>query len=105
MSAVTFGRDAGGYTFTLTDRERDALAWIADRYVSAETLYDGASFEPADDDGDPDYHGDWVVLVPEPVAWAYVDALENDEDGSPVVPPCAGGPLADKLQAFYEAIV
>ena len=99
-TAVRFDRTRGGYVFELTDRERDALAWIADRYPSAEVLFDGATWS-ADDDGDR-----WVALVPEHVAWNYRDALADD-NGVPdaVLPPCAGGRLAEVLLDLWNAIV
>ena len=87
------------YRFELSDRERDALAWIADRYPSAGVLYDGAEWT-ADNDGDR-----WVALVSEHVARNYRDALADDNgDPDAVLPPCAGGRLADVLLDLWNAI-
>lgn len=101
MSApVRFDRAQGGYVFTLTDRERDSLAWIADRYTSAEVLFDGAEWT-ADDDGDR-----WTALVPEHVAWNYRDTLPDD-NGVPdaMLPPGVGGRLGEVLIDLWDAIV
>ena len=87
------------YVFELTDRERDALAWIADRYPSAEVLFDGATWA-ADDDGDT-----WTAKVPEHVAWNYRDALADDNWRTLGLPPCAGGRLAEVLLDLWNAIV
>ena len=80
------------YVIPMTPAAHKALAWIADRYSSAAVLFDGSRFVAN------------VLVVPEGVAHEYVQALE-EEDGSPLVPPCAGGPLADALIELWEAIV
>ena len=84
------------YTLTLTDEERNALAWVADRYTSAEVLY--AGMEETDAEG--------TFTVPEHVAWEYAEALPLD-NGNPAqsVPPCVGGMLADKLLTLLDSIV
>lgn len=97
MTAATTNERVDGmaYLLTLTDDEYRALAWVADRYVSAEVLFDG--MQATDVDG--------VYAIPEHVAWDYDRALDEDEDGSPLVPPCIGGPLAEKLIALRGSIV
>lgn len=84
------------YTIKLDRSAYDALAWIADRYVSAEVLYDGSDYDEETE----------TLTVPEHVAWEYTWALPED-NGNPnqAVPPCAGGPLADALLDFFVSIV
>lgn len=92
------------YTLTLTSEELNALAWIADRYTSAEVLYDG--MELADEDAAPFADDVTAFIVPEHVVWEYVAALPED-NGVPgaVLPPCAGGTLAAKLIELWESVV
>jgi hypothetical protein len=89
------------YTLTLTADEHKALAWIADRYTSAEVLYDGLD---ATDDNDQDWGGNFTIA--EHVVWEYMEALPED-NGNPgqIVPPCVGGTLADKLVRLWESVV
>lgn len=84
------------YTLTLSPDAHRALAWIADRYTSAEVLYDGSEY---DEDTQ-------TLTVPEHVAHNYLDELPQDNgvEGA-VLPPCAGGPLAEALISLYEQIV
>ena len=86
MTARHIIADAPTYAVPMRPLEYRALAWIADRYPSAQTPYDGATYRP------------FVLMVPETVAAAYLRALPQD-NGNPwqTVPPCAGGPLADAL--------
>lgn len=91
---------AKGYNLTLTDDERDSLAWIADRYTSASVLYDCARWEQDDETGD------WTGFLSEGAMWGYVAALHALEDYDappPPFPPCAGGALAEKLTALVES--
>ena len=90
------------HTLTLTPEEESALSWISARYESARVLYDGMIRQEC---SDIDCHlHPHTFAIPERVAWSYQDALE-EEDGNQVVPPCAGGTLAEKLLTFLEAIV
>lgn len=84
------------YTIRLQRHEMDALAWIADRYTSAEILWDGSDYDEETS----------ILTVPEHVAWEYRDALPEDNgDPGATLPPCAGGSLAVALLAFLEGIV
>lgn len=94
----TFDEPAG-YRITFTEREYDTLAWLSVRYECAEVLYLGmisVNEDPID----------LMFSVPEHVAWEYQDAVkaENGDDNA-MLPPCAGGSLADKLISLWEAIV
>ncbi len=86
------------YRLNLTPAEAKALAWIADRYQSATVLWDGAEHEETD--------AGTILTIPEHVAWDYAEALPRD-NGVPgaCLPPCAGGPLAEKLLDFLDSIV
>ncbi len=91
------------YKLTLTSSEHRALAWVADRYGSAEILYDGMVRTDDDDSGDG-----WggVFDVPEHVAWNYAEELPRDNGvESALLPPCAGGSLAGKLIGLLDGIV
>lgn len=88
---LTDGPGAGPfYVIPMSPDTYRSLAWIADRYTSAAVLYDGATHRPN------------VLIIPEPVAAAYLAELPQD-NGNPyqLVPPCAGGPLADALADLY----
>lgn len=93
---VSSYRNEQGYFYVLSmpEAEYNTLAWIADRYPSAEVLYDGSV-----------YHHN-VLIVPEWVAHEYRDALPED-NGNPyqIIPPCAGGSLAEVLIEFYDGMV
>lgn len=87
-----------GYLTALPDpKAKDALAWIADRYECATVLYDGSRFVRS--------RNGHVMVTPEHVAWEYLAELEVENGGGLLVPPCAGGPLADALIELREAIV
>lgn len=90
------------YTMTLTAKEYRSLGWVADRYISAEVLYDLPTWEDDDETGETisarliGAHG-----------WAFTGALIAHEDHDPGrpnrVPPCVGGSLADKIDAWLTA--
>ena len=84
------------YTISLDRDALATLAWIADRYTSAEILFDGSDYDAETE----------TLTVPEHVAWEYAAALPED-NGNPTqsVPPCAGGPLAEALISFLDSIV
>lgn len=89
---------AGRYATKLPGKCKDSLAWIADRYTSAEKLYDGSTFVRSTDG--------FVMFTPEHVAWEYLDELPKDNGvQGAVLPPCAGGPLATALIGLWEAII
>ncbi len=95
------------YKLTLTKAENAALGWAANRYESARVLFDGMraeSCEGMSDTCDTDCDHAVTFAVSEPLAWEYRDALEA-EDGSPIVPPCIGGNLAEKLVILWNRIV
>lgn len=84
------------YSIRLDQDAMNALAWIADRYVSAEVLYDGSDYDPDTE----------TLTVPEHIAWEYVEALPKDNGVAYAdLPPCAGGLLAEALIAFFNSIV
>jgi hypothetical protein len=87
------------YLIPVTAAEEQTLAWLADRYTTAETLWSCIGY--ADDDDDSR-----ILRIPETVAWRYVEELK-DENGNPdqFLPTCVGGTLADKLVDFYNSIV
>lgn len=93
------------YTLELTHGEYRSLAWIADRYVSAEVLYDLPTWHADGPDtggeGDPEV---WRARLTSAHGWAYTGALIAHEDYDPGnvrrVPPCAGGALAAKIDAW-----
>lgn len=90
------------YTIVLTDDEMGALNWIADRYLSAKILVDGAT-EDWGEDTDAFESDEVTLTIPEHVAWDYAEMLEEEDYG--LVPPCCGPTLADKLLRFWESIV
>lgn len=83
------------YVVPLTENEARSLAWVAARYSSAHVLWAHT---------DEDENGTQYVRLREHEAWEYVRTLDEDEDGSPLVPPCVGGTLADKLADLHERI-
>lgn len=94
VSTLDNGRFA--YVVPMSPEAFDALGWIADRYTSAEILWDGSDY---DEDTE-------TLTVPEGVAWSYRDALPEDNGvADAALPPCAGGPLADSLLALLDSIV
>lgn len=84
------------YMVPMSEASYRSLAWIADRYTSAEVLYDGSTYNTETG----------MLEVPEHVAWDYSEELPRDNgvEGA-ILPPCAGGELADVLIAFWEEIV
>lgn len=93
MTATIRLADGYHYVVPMSKGAQRSLAWIADRYVSAAYLFDGSRRLPN------------ALVVPEHVAHEYIRSLEEDEDGSPIVPPCAGGELADVLVDLWNAVV
>lgn len=87
------------YTIELDESEYNALCWLADRYVCAETLWTCAV-------APDDFSSGRTLEIPEHVAWRYVEELKA-ENGNPrqLVPPCAGGSLAAKLMKFLDSII
>lgn len=84
----------------LTAEEHKALAWVSDRYISADVLYRGMV---ETDDNLQDWGGSFDI--PEHVAWEYEEELSEENGGGLIVPPCVGGTLADKLIALREGII
>ena len=89
------------YRLTFTKEEFKSLAWLADRYTTAEILWNHT--ELAGSMGSVEV---WVMNLPESEAWSYQEALK-EENGNPdqVLPTCVGGTLAEKLVELYESIV
>lgn len=86
------------YRLTLSEGEYESLAYAAGRYESARVLYAAL-------DGDDTFaEGDTVFTLSEPDAWAYREALA-EEDGDLIVPPLIGGSLAERLISLFESIV
>lgn len=85
-------------------QDMQALAFIAGRYESARVLLD--HLEIVSETEELSFQrGNYVEWqLSQPAAWAYVDAL-HEEDGEPYVPPLAGGHLAQELLSFYNQIV
>lgn len=84
------------YNVPMTPNEHSMLAYIADRYPSAEALHDGSTY-----DADR-----YILTVPESVAHNYLAKLPEDNgDADAVLPPLAGGSLAEALIALYNAVV
>lgn len=84
------------YMVPMSEPAHQALAWIADRYGSAGVLYDGSTYNAETE----------TLEIPEHVAWDYCEELPRDNgvEGA-ILPPCAGGELADALIAFWQEIV
>ena len=92
MTVTTFvNADGYHYVVPMAANAYSSLCWIAARYPSADVLVLGSTHRPN------------VLIVPERVAHDYLAELE-EEDGSPIIPPCAGGPLANALVDLWQAI-
>lgn len=80
------------YRLVLDGDEAKALSWLAARYDTSAILYA--------------HEEDGVIMLPEPDAWRYMEALW-EENGNPlqVLPTCVGGTLAEKLLELYDEIV
>lgn len=79
------------YKIHISPEEMKSLSWMAEKYESAEVLYN--HLEEVEDG---------LYVLPEHGAMEYMEALE--EEGM-VVPPNIGGELADKLiTLFYEIV-
>ncbi len=90
------------YSIELTAGEFDALGWIADRYCAAEVLYDCASWEMRDVNGEEIHHG----TLSSGAMWGYIaacHALEDYDFPPPPYSPCTGGTLAEKLTALVAS--
>jgi hypothetical protein len=83
------------YCLTLTEEAYSSLGWIADRYSSAEVLYDRARTVRAGEGR--------TLIIAENVAWDYMAELEEENGGS-IVPTCAGGSLAEELLSLWQLI-
>lgn len=97
------------YVVTLTENEHKSLAWIADRYTTADILYTRAyaTHEDVceDVDGCTAHEHTYRICLREHEAWQYTSELADENgDECQTVPTCAGGTLADKLGNLYERI-
>ena len=81
------------YAVPMSEDEYRALEWIGDRYTCAGILRDRSCYRAN------------VLLVPEGTAHEYLTELEQENGGGMIVPPCAGGRLADNLADLYSAVV
>lgn len=72
------------YTITATMAELDSLAWLADRYTSAEILYKALCL-PSDPD-DFTQTEPIELTMSEPDAWDYMLALDREDPGGFI--PC-----------------
>jgi len=88
------------YVLTLTNKERNSLAWCADRYESARILFLGMV------ERETEYSAEGATYdVPEHVAWASRDAIAEDggdswERGGFI--PCLD---SDAVRVLFESIV
>lgn len=88
------------YRIRITEEERRSLAWLADRYEAARVLYDHL-----ERDADNDLGEQAAYLLPEYRAWQFAEAYAHGDGGNPNQIPCCSGPLADKIEALWGAIV
>lgn len=79
----------------LTPAEHDTLAWLSDRYGSADVLWCATDDLAPGIDGPPVYV---LTLTAETLRDYWRALLEDNGDPGQDVPPCAGGTLADKLR-------
>lgn len=79
----------------LTPSEFEALAWISDRYTSADVLWCATDDLSPTVDGPPVYV---LTLTAETLRDYWRALLDDNNDPAQDVPPCAGGTLADKLR-------
>jgi hypothetical protein len=98
MSTAVRIRDRYFYATKMTRESYEVLSWIADRYESAGVLYDGSRTVRSGNDS-------VILLTPESCAHDYLTALSEENGDDMVIPPCAGGPLADALLALWETVV
>ncbi len=100
---VTTGPTPSGHAYRVTigGGEYRSLGWLADRYTSAEKLWDACSLVGSLGPG----HEVYAITMTEPAAWEYRDDVDAENGDDSIVPPCCGGSLADKLAAFHEAIL
>lgn len=90
------------YTLTLTLAERKAIDWVGHRYTNGDDLFHLLwGCENNNPDADWDYDGPITFNVPEHVAWQ-INENAQSEDG---FWPCFASELAQKMQAFCDAIV
>ena len=87
------------YQLTLTSGERDAFDWVGDRYAAGDVARLLLDCMP--EDAAWGEEGDVVFAVPEHVAWGMNDLAEQEE----YLWPCFSEALADKMNAFCQAIV
>lgn len=97
------------YILELSRNELKTLAWVADRYTSAQILYDDMHSDDVYSTYDP--NETLVYQINEHTAWEYREAIpydwsySNPNDCPHIIPPCIGGTLGDKLADLYERIV
>lgn len=82
----------------LTPAEHDTLAWLSDRYGSADVLYAATDDLAPDVDGPPVYV---LTIGPETLRDYWRALLEDNGDPAQDVPPCAGGA---EMRAAREAL-
>lgn len=104
------GTHAYVYVVTLTEDEHKSLAWLADRYTTADILWTCAylTHEDVCEDvsGCEAHEHTYRVCLREHEAWQYTEELATENgDECQTVPTCAGGSLADKLTDLYGRIV
>ena len=100
---VTFDGECRNFVVEFSATEANTLAWLADRYVTAGILW--VCSEPVFDDLNGVDTDEYRLQLSERRGSEYLAELarENGDPGQ-VIPTCAGGPLATKLRALWEAI-
>ena len=83
------------YTLILDEGEVATLVWASARYEAARVLWTALQKQDAPD----------TYLLRESDAWAYQDALQNEDTDHKMLPPCIGGTLATKLLNLLGEIV
>lgn len=78
----------------LTPAEYTTLAWLSDRYGSADVLWCATD----DVSPEPDVPVYVLTITPEVLRDYWRELLADNNDPAQDAPPCAGGTLADKLR-------
>jgi len=93
--AIAIQKLAGSYDIQISDKEMESLRFLAHRYDSAKTLYDG--LELVDEEKG-------FYTIPEHVLWDTYEATKEDGGGEGIIPNL-GGALGKKVNHLFSSMV